>query len=438
MQMQILQLLPRRGFLVRAGALVVLGALGACNLSVDNPDRVQDPLLNDPGAHAAVVAGASLSLSEAINWVAFFGGDASKEFTQGGRIHPVKLPLDPGQLSVEEIPDNAWNAAQRARWVAEDAVRRFRDVMGAQFDSYDLGAKALLYAGYANRLLGENMCEAVIDGGAPSAYTDYFHRAEAALTEAISVAGAAADARVGTAATAARASVRLMLGDDAGAASDAAAVSTNFVFQAVYSIENEDYYNFLYWVNANQPYREISVSGTSNEQYYKDTGDPRVAWSTNPAVPTAEFQYVPWLFPKKYTGRSSPLNLSTGREMRLVEAEIALRAGDWPTAMSKINGVRTAVISGTTGQPLAPWPATSITEAWTALKRERGIELWLEARRLGDDRRWVESNTPGDMEDMSDRVRLCFPIGLGERRANPNVGPDHVDPKNPLYQGTLQ
>ncbi len=438
MRMQILRLPSRRGFAVRAGALVALGALAACNLSVDNPDRVQDPLLNDPGAHAAVVAGASLALSKAINWVAFFGGDASKEFTQGGRIHPVKLPLDPGQLSVQEIPDNAWNSAQQARWVAEDAVRRFRDVTGARFDSYDLAAKALLYAGYANRLLGENMCEAVIDGGGPSDYKDYFRRAESALTEAIAVAGAAGDTAVRTAATAARASVRLMLGDDAGAASDAATVPTNFAFRAVYSIENEDYYNFLYWVNANQPYREISVFATFYERYDSSTGDPRVRWRTDPKIPTAEFRYVPWLFPTKYTGRDSPINLSTGREMRLVEAELALRAGDWPTAMSKINGVRTTVISDSTGQPLAPWPATTITEAWTALKRERGIELWLEARRLGDERRWVDARTPGDMEDMSDRVRLCFPIGLGERRANPNVGPEHVDPKNPLYHGTLQ
>src|SRR5256884_9388733 len=184
MRMQLLRLLSRHGF-------VVLGTLGACNLSVDNPDRVQDPLLNDPGAHAAVVAGASLSLSEAINWVAFFGGDASKEFTQGGRIHPVKLPLDPGQLSVEEIPANAWNSAQQARWVAEDAVRRFRDVMGAQFASYDLRAKALLYAGYANRLLGENMCEAVINGGAASDYKDHLRPADSALTEAIALVRAA-------------------------------------------------------------------------------------------------------------------------------------------------------------------------------------------------------------------------------------------------------
>src|SRR5438132_11041839 len=246
MRMQILRLLSRRVFVVGAGALVVLGTLAASNLSVDNPDRVQDPLLNDTGAHAAVVAGASLALSEAINWVAFFGGDASKEFTQGGRIHPVKLPVDPGQLSVQEIPDNAWNSAQQARWVAEDAVRRLPDVMGAQFASYDLAAKALLYAGYANRLLGENMCEAVINGGAPSDYKGYFRRAESALTEAVAVAGAARDTGVTTAATAARASVRLMLGDDAGAASDAATVPTTYVFRAGYSIANEDYYNFIY------------------------------------------------------------------------------------------------------------------------------------------------------------------------------------------------
>src|SRR5437016_12292473 len=102
MRMLILRLLSRRGFAVRASALVVLGALAACNLSVDNPDRVQDPLLDDPGAHAAVVDGASLALSEAINWVAFFCGEASKEFTQGGRSHQEKLPIDHGQQLVDD------------------------------------------------------------------------------------------------------------------------------------------------------------------------------------------------------------------------------------------------------------------------------------------------------------------------------------------------
>src|SRR5437764_12876781 len=104
MRMLILRLLSRRGFAVRATALVVLGALAACNLSVDNPDRVQDPLLNDPGAHAAVVAGASLAVSKAINWVAFFAADASKKFRRAGGIPQLRLRPHPGRPSVQRFP----------------------------------------------------------------------------------------------------------------------------------------------------------------------------------------------------------------------------------------------------------------------------------------------------------------------------------------------
>jgi hypothetical protein len=339
--------------------LIAAFVAGGCDLSVDNPDRVQDELLDDPGAHAAVVAGASLALSQALNWNAFFGGDASKEFTQGGRIHPVKLPVEPGQLTVDGIPSNAWNSAQQARWVAEDAVRRLKEAKGADFSSYELGARALVLAGYANRLLGENMCEAVIDAGAPGDHMTYFERAEAAFTEANTVATAAGATAIATAALAGRASVRMMLGDDAGALADAALVPTGFVHQAVYSIDTENYYNFMYWVNANQTYREISAWHTAYEAYYMNTGDPRVAWGTNPAVPTAEFPSVPWYFPLKYTKRDDPINLSTGREMRLVEAEIALRAGNVATAVAKINSIRTTVTSDDTGQPLPAVSATS-------------------------------------------------------------------------------
>ena len=69
------------------------------------------------------------------------------------------------------------------------------------------------------------------------------------------------------------------------------------------------------------------------------------------------------------------------------------------------------------GIPL--WNASNSTEAWGALKRERGIQLWLEARRLGDLHRWREGNVPGDVEDMTSRS-TCFPIGQTERDANPN------------------
>ena len=68
---------------------------------------------------------------------------------------------------------------------------------------------------------------------------------------------------------------------------------------------------------------------------------------------------------------------------------------------------------------LTPWTATNATEAWTALKRERGIELWLESRRLGDFRRWATLSRPGAAEDMTGRD-LCFATPLSEKQTNPN------------------
>lgn len=419
-----------------AGIAALALLAGSCDLSVSNPGPVQDEFLNDPGAHEALVAGVSLNLSEGLNMIGFFGSEAAKEYTQGGRIHPTKLPVDPGQLTVDGIPNNAWNTSQQARWVAEDGVRRLEEALGEAFNSSPLGAKALLYAGYANRILGENMCEAVIDGGAPQPITTQLERADDFFTEALAVATAAGDAQVATAARAGRASVRLLLHDDPGATEDAGQVVDDFVFQAEFSIGSEGQYNFIYWVNANEPYRAHSVWNTFYDDYYTTTGDPRVSWGTDPEQPTAEFAWVPWHFQTKFAKRDAPINLSSGREMRLIEAEVLLRAGDWPRAMGIINDLRATVVSDIDGQPLAPWPATNLAEAWTALKRERGIELWLESRRLGDLRRWVAEDTPGEMEDVSDRIRLCFPIANSERQTNPNVGLDHADPVNPRYAGS--
>ena len=77
--------------------------------------------------------------------------------------------------------------------------------------------------------------------------------------------------------------------------------------------------------------------------------------------------------------------------------------------------------------------AASAAEAWTALKFERGVVLWLEGRRLGDFFRWNANNTPGDLhpleqpsgsqEEGSHLVQqdLCFPISRGEADTNANI-----------------
>src|SRR5262245_66407959 len=80
--------------------------------------------------------------------------------------------------------------------------------------------------------------------------------------------------------------------------------------------------------------------------------------------------------------------------MRLIEAEAKLRNNDIAGAFASINAAR----ANATASALTV-PATT-DEAWRLMKRERGIELWLEARRLGDLRRLKAANTPGALAPL--------------------------------------
>jgi len=408
--------------------------LTACDFSVTNPGPMQDEQLNDPTIAGALVSGMSQTLSAALWRAAFIGAEPAREYVEGGRIFTTKLPSLPGQLTRETVTDAVWQQAQRARWVAEDGVRRFREHL-SDFDRSPHAARALLYAGFANRLLGETFCEAVIDGGPVQPHTVYFTRAEAHFTEAIAVATAAGAPEIALAARAGRASVRASLGAWNQAVEDASAVPDDFKFQARFTTTELDQYNILYWANANSPFRTFSVVGTFYETYYLDTGDPRVAWGTDPDFPNAEIATVPWLFPLKYRSRTDPINLVSGREMRLIEAEAALRAEQTGTALGIINALRATLVSDH-GGAVEPWPDSSDPETvWRYLKLERGIELWMEGRRLGDLRRWSEDGSPAQVVDVSDRIRLCFPIAQSELNTNPNLNLQHPDPVNPLYGG---
>ncbi len=432
------------------GALVVLTAATGCN--VTNPGPVQDTFLDLPQSQDALVSGAGKKLVEAVNDLSYTAALVSREIFPGGQTgslgHDVLVQagyLAPGGFN------GHWNNAQQARFIAEDAIRRFTevetDVPGETL------AQAYIWAGYAYRVLGENWCQAVIDGSAIQPGSVYFQNAEERFTSALGVAGATATQI--NAAYAGRAQVRLWLGDFAGAAADAAKVPADFAYKLNFQYDGDTSTRMqLFWANANQPYRAYTIRFTYFDQYYTDTGDPRTPWSSDPAVPVANASLsgfpggqVPWTFQTKYKTYNDDINLATGREMKLIEAEAMLQqnSGDWPAALDLINQVRTSVISDKTGQPLQPWTANSAEETWTALKQERAIELWLEDRRFGDLRRWgnvpdpndprmwTSAVTPGDpgipnfeaqSPLFSDTPRSpCFDIPDSERNTNPNVPP---------------
>ena len=405
------------------GSVLLVGvmALGGCDTSVTNPGPVQDEFLANPEAHEALVNGMGRATAQAINWIGYTGASVTREIHPAGSTGSFGITVlwQRGELSpIDDDLDTHWEQAQRARWLAENGITRMQESGGSQA----LLAQAYLWAGYANRLLGENMCQAVIDGGAPTARTEFLTRAEAAFGQAATLGSGA----VKTAAMAGRASVRVHLGKWAEAVADAGAVPTSFNYYMPYFNTGEEaLLNRIQWSSNSSPYRAHTQWNTQWEAYYKTTKDSRVAWKETNEQGDAAIDCcgkVPWYPQMKYPDAAADIRLSSGREMRLIEAEKQLIDGNWQGAMTAINAIRTAA-----GAPAAT--AASSAEAWAMLKRERGIELWLEARRLGDLRRWSENNTPGALAHLEmvnadshlTRQDLCFPIPPSEQDTNPNV-----------------
>jgi len=465
---------------VPAAAVATVLAVSACNFDVINPGPIQDEFLDSTTAHAGIVNGMQRSLQDALDWVYYWGAAMTFEINPAGSTGSFGIPANVQNGKMD--PDDGsgrWSDAQNARWVAEDGIRRFQEVYdAATFDTRLVVARGYMWAGYANRLLGENFCEAVIDGGQREAHTVFLTRAEQHFTDAIRVGtgvGGTNGTAVVNAATAGRASVRATLATLnsnntttwAAAATDAAAITSNtFVFQMTNSNQDLNQYNHLMWagsataVTQGSPYRAHTQWGTYYEDYYTTTGDTRVAFviarnssgallrgdanvgrfGTNctktigTQVLCASALRVPFLPQDKFTAQTTPTNLSSGWEMRLIRAEERLVANDLAGAMALINVRRQAL---TPAQPDYDAATMSLADGWTALKSERGLELWLEGRRLGDLRRWAAANSPGTTfdgayflqagvltrtEDMSARD-LCFPIGRAELETNPNLRP---------------
>jgi hypothetical protein len=425
-----------------AVALFVLVA-ASCDTKVSNPGPVQDEFLNDRNAAAALVNGAGRAVSQGINWISYTGAAITREIHPAGSTGSFGITnlWQNGALSDGDADlDTHWEQAQRARWVAEEAIRRLEAAgppgptdLQTPVQYADLLQRAYLFAGFANRVLGENMCDAIFDGSAKLPNSAYFTRAETLFTKAIAVTGgtAATNTSQSTAAYAGRAAARVYLGKWTEATDDAAKVPIGFVYNIpYYNVGDDAQRNRIFWASGNSresgsAYRAHTEWNTWYYDYRNQTSDPRVPIAVTTLTGDAAIDCcgrVPFYPEAKYTSSASPIRLASGREMRLLEAEAKLRANDLTGAMTSLNAVRT----NAGAQQVT---ASTSTDAWRLLKRERGIELWLEARRLGDFRRWKEGNVPGALDPLEQpgsashlsKQDLCFPIARSEKETNANL-----------------
>lgn len=364
-----------------AAALCAL-ALAACDFEVVNPGPVQDANVNLEGAHRSLVNGAIRGVQNAFGDL-YVGENLAHVFVASGHTGTGGTTLEEelAVLTDESNGDNGtFDDAQRGRWIAEEAARRFLSGEAGVKDpsKYPLLAEAYLWAGLANRVLGENMCTAVRDGGPAENKLKHFEWAIEQFNKAETVGRAAGLTNLVNAATGARAAANLWLGKGAEARADALKIPFTFKFTTQYS--GADHSNYIYAVVMSFGFQSASYWGTPAHTHFLTTGDNRVAWGydngsippyaagrtyavrgqTHPARQSWGSALVPMYYPLRGYAPRKPnielrlfepnrenqqrlqMNIVTGREMALVIAETYLMEGNWQTAMQYISQVRTS------------------------------------------------------------------------------------------------
>lgn len=404
----------------RASTAVVLAALTGCSFfDVSNPGPIADETLNGSTAMTGLVTGMAFDLSRAIDAVSPAAAIGSDDLYHAGSYGPGEGLWNRGIFRAEDV-NGAWGGMHRARWVAEQGIVRMKTVLGTGFDTSPLAARANIYAGLSNRLLGELTCTSVIDGGPAGDSKVHFQRAEGQFNEAIRIAtgltGTVRDSLLRIA-YGGRASVRAWQGNWAAAVTDAQLVPTSFTFVAPFSTNTTAENNNLVFETTTRS--EFTVYNTPWAQVFKD---PRVTWDTvktsSGALAAGQDGRTTFFRQKKYANLGSDVPMVKGTEMLLLRAEASLRNNDVPGAMSLINQAR--AFYNTPATPLPPLSATTLAEAWPILQRERGATVWLEARRLWDLRRWNVEVGPAKNTFLNSRDK-CIPISLNELQSNPSL-----------------
>src|SRR2546430_6418262 len=152
--------------------------LAGCNgiLDVKQPGPIADAALQTPDAVPALVVGMSADYANVYDEMVRVTAIASDEMGHGGSYTQEGLWVR-GIIRPEDV-NGLWARMQRVRYEAESGVDRMKNIKGFNYDTDANAARANLLGGFANRLLGESVCQAVINNGPVQSDTTYFQRAE--------------------------------------------------------------------------------------------------------------------------------------------------------------------------------------------------------------------------------------------------------------------
>jgi hypothetical protein len=416
---------------ITALAVAGLSGLAACNslLEVDNPGSVPVEALTDPALIRPLTNAALQTLQCGVEQYDATAGMLSGEyFSANGFVdnHPwewrgiVEIKGAPGtcNFGLNTTSMGFYTPLQQARFQLDDAYNRLEKLTDA-----DVVSRALLmeemkaYAGYADLLLGEGMCQMTIDNGPAMTRDQVFTLAETRFSEAIALAAKVTDSTAAATsvmnmALVGRARARLDLKKLPEAATDANAVPAGFVRNAEFTEggapgRTNRIYNLTIrnaYLSVADAYRNLTVNGVSG-----NVPDARVTLK-NAGV--GNDGVTPWYEQQKFTAGGAPIPIASWNEAQLIYAE----AVGGQEGFDAINRVRTANKVPTLSGPVPTG------QAFTDLVlEERRRQLFSEGQRYGDMLRYNLPFTSGvNRKGQTYSSLTCVPLPDAETQNNPN------------------
>jgi hypothetical protein len=430
--------------LIPVGALALaLGGTTGCDnfLTATNPGAVEADDLNNPAYAGLIASGAIFGFQDAFDDVAYWNGQLTDEIVNRNNVNPF---IEEGQIDRRELYSdmtyiNAFLYApmQRARFLADDAVRRLTVILGDTVGRDLRVARAVAYGALTYVSLGEMECTTPIDRSVPKTWDEMMTTATVKVDSAVTIATAAkayyqtlspvptnsvlaADSVINFArVVGARAS--LNKNDKAKATAYAQLIPAGFVFYAYYTDNTTG--------QRNRTYERLTLgnNGTlAGTPFEAMAADPRIPRSTTPTARVG----TP-LSPPSYTSFNNTVTgaaftaLVAVRIASYLEAQYIIAEAQGPTAatLAFVNARRAAGLQA---------PVTLTGDALMAeLRDQRARDFYLDNHRLGDLRRYKKYYNvdlfpkgpyPGSTTGQVYNEAIdCWPLPTNEINDNPNV-----------------
>ncbi len=337
---------------------------------------------------------------------------------------PTRIEIDQRRQNFEtnNTLGPAFLAMHQGRAIAELAADKY-----AEFAPDDAGhAEVRALSAFVLILFAENYC-----GNVPLSYDDngtlvlgaglttreLLDSAVIKADQALQIATTAGNVTMQRLAMVLKGRALLDLGQYAAAAAAVATVPSNFVYRFAHSESTGRQNNGTWGLTVSVARFGVGLAGAPggregiNGLPFQSEGDLTGAIK-DPRVPNvrrnvllgsgsgtgfdgATIQYVQ----QKYPLRTSDIVVADGVEARLIEAEAAYQAGDYPGALTILNNLRAdatvATVRGYASTLPALAAAATAAEQVDQIFKERAYWLFLTSHRLGDLRRLARTQAGG-------------------------------------------